>query len=312
VSETLVAAGLGSVGAFSESVPQTIGMDPATYRSGASADPALYHARDHDRHHHRGAVGSSSGRHGLRQQPGGPRNPLPSRGPIGRRPGWVPLGPRGQARPARGGGLGGALHIRGRYRDDPIPVRPAQEPHHGGDGDQEDDAGHRGPEAVAAGILRLGEEVADRRAERAGEDVGEPEGEDLVHQLGPPQQVDRRDYAAEEQGGEPVAPVDLLCQQVAGGGPEREGPQDGQPVEGLPGCRGDAFHRQRALEAVPDHERDQQGGEEDQRRRHQRDAEVVGQVVRDQGADDADQHDDEPVGHRDVALEAELDHERHG
>jgi len=36
VSEALVAAGFGSVRAFYEAVPQTIGMDPATYRSGAS------------------------------------------------------------------------------------------------------------------------------------------------------------------------------------------------------------------------------------------------------------------------------------
>lgn len=38
VSAALVAAGFGSVRAFYESVPQTIGMDPATYRAGATGE----------------------------------------------------------------------------------------------------------------------------------------------------------------------------------------------------------------------------------------------------------------------------------
>ena len=43
----------------------------------------------------------------------------------------------------------------------------------------------------------------------------------------------------------------------------------------------------------------------------ERDAEVVGEVVGDLGADDADQHDREPVDPGDVPRRPELEHE-HG
>ena len=49
---------------------------------------------------------------------------------------------------------------------------------------------------------------------------------------------------------------------------------------------------------------------EDRRADPQRDAARVGEVVGEQGADDADQHDGEPVDRRDVAPQPELDHQR--
>jgi hypothetical protein len=68
--------------------------------------------------------------------------------------------------------------------------------------------------------------------------------------------------------------------------------------------------RERFLDGVPGDEDDREAGRKDGRRRFERDAVVVGEVVADQRADDADQHDGEPVDPGDVAARAELEDER--
>ena len=157
--------------------------------------------------------------------------------------------------------------------------------------------------------LRRGEIVADRGAERAGEDVGEPEGEDRVQPQAEVQHGDHHDRPGEDAERRQVAEFELLGEEVPGGGAEREGEEDGQPVEGLPAGGEDRVDRERSLDRVPACEdRDQDRAEED-RRRFQGDAVVVDQVVADQGADDADQDHGEPVDAGDVLLRPELEDE---
>lgn len=71
---------------------------------------------------------------------------------------------------------------------------------------------------------------------------------------------------------------------------------------------------ERALARVPADEGEGQGDREDRRRDLQGNAEVVGEIVADQCADHADQHDGEPVQARHVGagpeLEEQCDHEQ--
>ena len=70
------------------------------------------------------------------------------------------------------------------------------------------------------------------------------------------------------------------------------------------------MYRQGPLGCIPDAEGCDQGQSEADRCRHQRDAEVIDQIVGDQGADDADQHDRQPVGPRHIAFLTELQDKR--
>ena len=94
---------------------------------------------------------------------------------------------------------------------------------------------------------RLREQVAGRRAERPREDVGDPEREHGVQLEAVVRDRDDRDRGREEHERPRVADVQPLGGQVAGGGAEREGEEDGEPVEGLAARRVDRVDRQRPL-----------------------------------------------------------------
>src|SRR4051812_6963543 len=94
------------------------------------------------------------------------------------------------------------------------------------DAREEDVAGAGGAEAEAAVLVAvLGHEVADRGAQRPGHDVGEPEGQHGVGAEPVVGEGDQRDDAAEDGDRDAVAEAELLGDEVAGGGAEREGEQ---------------------------------------------------------------------------------------
>ena len=121
---------------------------------------------------------------------------------------------------------------------------------------------------------------------------------------------DGSDEGAEDEDRGPVAEAEPFRGEVAGGGAECEGEQDGEPVEGLAPDREDGVDREGPLHRVPDREDPGEHDREDRRRDLQGHAEAVRQVVGDQRPDDADQHDRDPVDGRKVAVQAELDDER--
>ena len=121
---------------------------------------------------------------------------------------------------------------------------------------------------------------------------------------------DGRDQAGEDQRRDQVAEVEPLGGEVAGGGAEREGEEDREPVEGFAAGRVDRVDREGSLARVPGCEDERERDAEDDRGRHERDAEVVGQVVGDLRADDADQDDPEPVDPGHVLPRPELEDER--
>ncbi len=172
------------------------------------------------------------------------------------------------------------------------------------------------PRAEAAVLAALRHEVAHRRPERAGEDVGDPEGQ---HGATPHQPVGdggHGDECGEEEGRAGVAEVEALGDEVAGRRAEGEGEEDGRPVEGLTAGGADRVDRQRVLDAIPTGERRRQRHHERRRGDLEADAEVVDQLVGEQGADHADGHHRHPVDGRHVAAGTELqrqhDHEEGG
>ena len=118
---------------------------------------------------------------------------------------------------------------------------------------------------------------------------------------------DRADHRGHQQRGGRIAQPELLGDQVAGGGTQREGEQDRQPGEPFAAPRVDAVDGQGLLHRVPPGERHRQGEGEDDGGGVQRDPEVVDEVVGDECADHADQDDRQSVDPGDVALCAELD-----
>ena len=70
--------------------------------------------------------------------------------------------------------------------------------------------------------------------------------------------------------------------------------------------------RQRALDRVPDPEHDGEDRRENRRARRQRHVVQVAHVVRDQRAEDADDHHHGPVGGREIPAQAELHEQQHG
>jgi membrane protein DedA with SNARE-associated domain/membrane-associated phospholipid phosphatase len=115
-----------------------------------------------------------------------------------------------------------------------VPLGPGEKDRQPEDRGHEQGAGAGGAEpepAVAAGPREV---VADGGPERPGEDVGQPEGQDGVQPEPEVRAGSRGDETGEQQRRHPVAQVELLGHQVAGGGAEGEGEENGQPVEGFP------------------------------------------------------------------------------
>ena len=164
--------------------------------------------------------------------------------------------------------------------------------------------------AVLVAVLR--HLVADRRAQRPGHDVREPERQDRVDLQDVVGEGDRRDDPAEDQDRQGVADAELLGDEIAGCGAEREREEDRQPVEGLAARRHDRVDRQRPLHGVPDGEHDREDHGEDRGARHERHALGVGHVVGDQRAEDADDDDHRPVHDRHIAPKTELHEQEHG
>ena len=173
---------------------------------------------------------------------------------------------------------------------------------------EQDQARHRHAEVQPAVGGRLRHEVADRGAQRTGEDVGEPEGEDRVQPESPGDRDDADEPRAQQAGLE-VADAQALGDQVADGGAQREGDQDREPVERLTAAGVDRVDRQGLLARVPGQEHQAQQHGEDDRAHLQRHPEVVGEVVREERAEDADQHHRQPVDRRDVAAQPDLERE---
>ena len=156
----------------------------------------------------------------------------------------------------------------------------------------------------------LREKVADRGPERAREDVRNPESADGVEGESVMRDRDCRDRPGEDQCRHPVAEVETLGREIAGCGTECEREQHGEPVERLATRRVDRVDRKCPLAQPPDGKHDGEHDAEDRRGRHERNAGVIGQVVRDLRSDHADQHDSEPVDAGDVPPRAELEDER--
>jgi hypothetical protein len=99
---------------------------------------------------------------------------------------------------------------------------------------------------------------------------------------------------------------ELLGDEVAVRGAQGEGEQHREPIERFPPHGGDAVNRQRVLDQIPDHEHRDERHSEEGGRRLQWNSEVVGEVVGDQRADDADEDYRQPVHGGNVATQAEL------
>ena len=119
-----------------------------------------------------------------------------------------------------------------------------------------------------------GQEVAQRGPERAGQDVGQPKRQHRIEFHAVVQGGDRADHCGHQQRGGQIAQPELLGDQVAGGGTQREGEQDRQPGEPFAAPRVDAVDGQGLLHWVPPGERHRQGEGEDDGGGVQRDPEV--------------------------------------
>jgi hypothetical protein len=177
---------------------------------------------------------------------------------------------------------------------------------------EEGDARRRRSHAQSPVCRRLRQQVADRGAQRAGQDVRGPEAEDHVRSEREAGDRDHPDERGEQDRPEQVPESEALRDQVSGGRPECEGAQDRDPVEGLAPAGEDRVDRQRALAREPDAEGGRQQDAEDQGAEPQRDTEDIRQVVGDQGAHDADQHDHRPVDAGVVPSRRELGDQRDG
>lgn len=98
----------------------------------------------------------------------------------------------------------------------------------------------------------------------------------------------------------------LFGRKVAGGRTQGEGKQDSQPVKGLAAGRNNGVDRQCLLQRIPYRKGQREKDRKCDGRRRQRNAELVCQVVGDQGTNDTDQNDGEPVNGRDVFSRLEL------
>ncbi|KAG1253655.1 hypothetical protein G6F65_017375 [Rhizopus arrhizus] len=106
-------------------------------------------------------------------------------------------------------------------------------------------------EAQAALFQRLGEQVAEGGAERAGEYEGNPEQDDPVDALDAGGQRGERDEAADQQRAAGEAQPGIVGEEIPQCGAERVGEQHGGPVEAFGATRCDVADRDRLLRQPP-------------------------------------------------------------
>src|SRR6185503_6410348 len=117
---------------------------------------------------------------------------------------------------------------------------------------------------------------------------------------------EERDEAGEDERRLVVAELQALGREIAARGAEREGEEDGGPVERLAPRRVDGVDGERPFARVPGGEGEKEREPEGDRRRLEADSEIVDEVVGDERADDADEDDREPIGPGHVFAVAEL------
>src|SRR5258706_2980204 len=186
--------------------------------------------------------------------------------------------------------------------------RQVYDSHH--DPQETDNADGNRAQAQAARILLLRQHVADRRSEWTSKDVGKPERENLGDHPDAIAEVDQGDRGCEHEGGERITERESLGEEITRGGAERECEENRRPVEQLSPERVDRVHGQRPLTHVPEYKHGDERSQEYERRRREADSQIVDEIVRDESADDADEHDHNPVDLRYVPFRSQLKGER--
>jgi hypothetical protein len=177
-------------------------------------------------------------------------------------------------------------------------------------GDHQDDAeeerGAHGPEVEAPVVERLGQQVAEGRAEGAGEHEGEPEEQEARRPAEAVQQGERDEEPGDQGCALREADAEIVGEQVSRGGSQGVGDQEGEPVVQLCARAGDGLHADRALHPVPERQHGEQAGDQEGGAPQVAEAEGAVEEVGNPGAGDGRRREDGPVGHRVVALQQEL------
>src|SRR3954469_12178330 len=142
--------------------------------------------------------------------------------------------------------------------------------------------------------------------ERLRQNVGDPKDQDSVSAQAVIGNHDQQNRHAEYEGRKSVTPIKPFSDEVASGSAECECQQNGYPVEHFPPRRTNAVDGERFLACMPEQEGGSEGDGKNGCAGLERHVELIGQVICDQGADNADEHHCSPVQPGNIAPDGEL------
>ncbi len=165
-------------------------------------------------------------------------------------------------------------------------------------------------EAEAAVVGRLGQQIAEGRAERARQHERDPEQQHAIDAGQVHGGGGQRDRAADQRSAAEEAESGIVGEEVAERGAERVGEQDRQPVEQLRAARADRVDGKAAFDEPPDHEHGGEAGHQDRGAARVAEAERAIHEVRHGRAGGAGRQDHRPVQQRVEAAGGELRRQR--